>query len=150
MRTFYIFKISNDLAVLTKDTPYNLYKTLEGIYLLDKGSISYGKDLLDQVIVPLDKEKYNKDLYEKNKDNDFYMKFGNTHKIINKYRKEETEIVVKNSHIVLKTNVLSKNIKTFSLYLIYLLVILNLGITFGYLNLSLFKKYSKINLDEVI
>ena len=113
MRTFYIFKISNDLAVLTKDTPYNLYKTLEGIYLLDKGSISYGKDLLDQVIVPLDKEKYNKDLYEKNKDNDFYMKFGNTHKIINKYRKEETEIVVKNSHIVLKTNVLSKNIKTF-------------------------------------
>ena len=113
MRTFYIFKISNDLRILTKDSPYNLYRTLEGIYLLDKNSISYGKDLLDQVIVPLDKEKYNKDLYEKNKDNDFYMKFGNTHKIINKYRKEETQIIVKNSHIVLKTNVLIKNIDKF-------------------------------------
>lgn len=113
MRIFYIFKINYDLAVLTKDTPYNLYKTLEGIYLLDKSSISYGKDLLDQVIVPLDKEKLNKELYEKNKDNDFYMKVGSIHKIINKYRQEETEITVKNSHIVLKTNVLSKNIKSF-------------------------------------
>lgn len=113
MRTFYIFKINQELALLTKDTPYNLYKTLEGIYLLDKSSISYGKDLLDQVIVPLDKEIINKEVYEKNKDNDFYMKVGDNHRIINKYRQEETEITIKNSHIVVKTNVLMRQVQNF-------------------------------------
>lgn len=113
MRTFYVFKISSDLAVLMDETPYNLYKTLESIYLLNRESASYGKDLLDQVITPLEKEKINKMIYEINKDNDFYMKIGDTHRIINKYRKEETEINVKNSHILLRTNAFYKNIKSF-------------------------------------
>lgn len=113
MRTFYVFKISKEMGVLLKDTPYNLFRSLEGIYLLDKANIIYGKDLLDQLIVPIDREKYNKLIYEKNKDNDFYMKFGDTHKIINKYRKEETQINVKNSFILLKTNIINKDIKKF-------------------------------------
>lgn len=113
MRTFYVFKISRDLSILMADTPYNLYKTLEGIYLLDSSSISFGKELLDQVIVPLEKDKVNKMIYEINKDNDFYMKIGDNHRIVNKYRKEETNLIVKNSHILLKTNILNKNIKNF-------------------------------------
>lgn len=113
MRTFYVFKINRELAVLMEDAPYNLYKTLEDIYLLGNERASFGKDLLDQVIVPLEKEKYNKLIYEINKDNDFYMKIGNNHRIVNKYRKEETNIIVKNSHILLKTNSLNKNIKSF-------------------------------------
>ncbi len=113
MRTFYVFKINKNLAILMNDTPYNLYKTLEGIYMLDACNACFGKDLLDQVIVPFDKEKYNKAIYEINKDNDFYMKIGNNHKIINKYRREETEITVKNSHILVKTNMITKNIRNF-------------------------------------
>ena len=76
MRTFYIFRINKEMAVLMDDTPYNLYKTLEGVYLLDKSAVSYGKDILDQLILPFDKCKYNKLLYDINKDNDFYMKIG--------------------------------------------------------------------------
>ncbi len=113
MRTFYIFKISKEMSILLKDVPYNLYRSLEGIYLLDKSNISYGKELLDNLIVPIDKQKYNKLIYEKNKDNDFYMKVGDNHRIINKYRKEETNIIVKNSHILIKTNIISKDIKKF-------------------------------------
>lgn len=113
MRTFYVFRISSDLSVLMEDTPYNLYKTLESIYLLNKESASFGKDLLDQLIIPLEKDKISKTIYELNKDNDFYMKVGDKHKIINKYRKEQTEIEVKNSHILLKTNAFYKNIKNF-------------------------------------
>lgn len=113
MRTFYVFKISRDLTLLMNDTPYNLYRTLEGVYLLNKESVSYGKDILDQIIVPLNKEKVNRMIYELNKDNDFYMKIGDNHRIINKYRKEETEIIIKNTHILLKTNILNKNIKNF-------------------------------------
>lgn len=113
MRTFYIFKINPDLVVLMNDAPYNLYRTLEGIYLLNSNSISFGKDLLDQVIIPIDKEKLNKLIYDINKDNDFYMKIGDNHRIINKYRDEETNIIVKNTHILLKTNILNKNIHNF-------------------------------------
>ena len=88
-------------------------KSLESIYLLDKASVGDGKDLLDQIIVPIDKLKFNKLIYDKNKDNDFYMKIGDNHRIINKYRKEETNIQVKNSHILMKTNIISKNIQKF-------------------------------------
>lgn len=113
MRTFYIFKINRDLAVLMNEVPYNLYRTLEGIYLLDKNSISYGKDLLDQVIIPIDKAKYNRTIYDLNKDNDFYTKVGDKHTIYNKYRNETTTIIIKNSHILLTTNVMKSNLKNF-------------------------------------
>lgn len=113
MRTFYIFKINREMGILLKDSPYNLFKSLEDIYLLDKSNISLGKDLLDQLIVPIDKLKYNKIIYDMNKDNDFYMKSSDMHKIVNKYRKEETTIIVKNSHILLKTNIISRDIKKY-------------------------------------
>ena len=113
MRTFYIFRISKEMQILLKSSPYNLFKSLEDIYYLDKSDIGIGKDLLDQLVVPIDKDKYNKQIYDLNKDNDFYMKTGDTHKVINKYRKEQTVIVVKNSHILLKTNIISRDIKKF-------------------------------------
>lgn len=113
MRTFYIFRINKEMGVLLRNNPYNLFRSLEDIYLLDKTSIGIGKELLDQIIIPIDKLSYNKKIYELNKNNDFYMKVGDTHKVINKYRKEETSIVVKNSHILLKTNIISRDIKKF-------------------------------------
>lgn len=99
--------------MLLRNNPYNLFRSLEDIYLLDKTSIGIGKDLLDQIIIPIDKLSYNKKIYELNKNNDFYMKVGDTHKVVNKYRKEETTIVVKNSHILLKTNIINRDIKKF-------------------------------------
>ena len=50
-----------------KESPYNLFKSLEGIYLLDKADVGYGKDILDDLIVPIDKLKYNRLIYDKNK-----------------------------------------------------------------------------------
>ncbi len=81
--------------------------------MLDKANIGYGKEMLDDLIVPIDKLKYNRLIYDLNKDNDFYMKVGDNHKIVNKYRKEETNIWVRNSHILLKTNIINKNIRKF-------------------------------------
>jgi len=113
VRTFHIFKINKELSILLDESPYNLYKTLEGIYLLNKENVSYGAYLLEQVISFIDIEKYNKLLYEKNKDNDFYMKIGNYHRIINKYREETTKITVKKTYILVESNVLAKNISLF-------------------------------------
>lgn len=101
------------MGILLKNSPYNLFKSLENIYFLDKANIGFGKDLLDQLITPIDKEKYNKLIFDKNKDNDFYMKSGDVHRILNKYRKEDTTIIVKNSHILLKTNIINKDIRKF-------------------------------------
>ena len=33
MRTFYIFKIKKHFAILTRNNPYSLFKTIEEIYL---------------------------------------------------------------------------------------------------------------------
>lgn len=113
MRTFYIFRINRELSVLLLENPYTLYKTLESIYLMDKTDISMGKELLDQVSLRFNVDTFNKMIYEKNKDNDFYMKIGNNHRIYNKYRAEETNIYVKNTYILVTTNVLPKNINLF-------------------------------------
>jgi len=109
MRTFYIFKINYEMEILLKESPYNLYRSLEGIYYLDKTNASYGATLLDNLIVPIDKDKYNRLIYDKNKDNDFYMKFKDTHRIINKYRNEDTNILVKNSYLLVRTNIINKD-----------------------------------------
>ena len=36
MRTFYIFKINKEMTILTKETPYNLYRAIEHLYYLDE------------------------------------------------------------------------------------------------------------------
>ena len=94
MRTFYIFKINKEMSILLKENPYNLFRSLEGIYYMDIVNASFGKDLLDDIIVPIDKTKYNQLIYDK-------------------YRNEDTNIIVKNSHILLKTNIINKDIRKF-------------------------------------
>lgn len=101
------------MGILLKENPYNLFKSLESIYTLDQADVGLGAYLLDQLVVPIDKLKYNKDIYDLNKENDFYMKNGDTHRILNKYRNEEAYITVKKSHIILKTNIINKDIKKF-------------------------------------
>ena len=110
MRTFYIFNISNDLARLTKDAPYNLFKTLEGVYYLDKSNLNIGLELFDQIAIPFHKNDINKLLFDTYKDNDFYMTKGNKHRIYNKYLKEITEMEVHFAFILIKTNSSKKNI----------------------------------------
>ena len=113
VRTFYIFKINKELSILLGESPYTLFKALESIYLMDKENVGVGRELLEQVSNLINTDAYNRLIYEKNKDNDFYQKIGNRHRIYNKYRQEETIITVKNTHILLTTNVLPKNINLF-------------------------------------
>ena len=113
MRTFYAFKINKELSILLSDSPYNLYRSLENIYSMDKDKVYLGKDLLEQIISLIDIEKTNKRIYEKNKNNDFYIKIGSHHRIYNKYRKEETNIWVKNTHFLITTNIIPNNIINF-------------------------------------
>ena len=110
MRTFYAFRINKELSILLSDTPYNLYRSLENIYYMDKDKVSMGRDLLEQIISLIDIEKINKEIFQKNKDNDFYTKIGSKHRIYNKYRNEETTIMVKKTHILINTNTIPRNL----------------------------------------
>ena len=110
MRNFYIFNISKDLATLTKDNPYNLFKTLEGVYYLDKADLNYGITLFEELTVPFHKSDINNLLYETYKDNDFYTMKGDKHLIYNKYKDETTEIDTHFNYLLLKTNTSKKTI----------------------------------------
>lgn len=113
MRTFYAFKINKELSILLKDSPYNLYRCLENIYYMDSKNAMLGRDLLEQVISLINVNNSNKLIYEKNKNNDFYTKIGSHHRIINKYRAEETNIWVKNTHYLITTNTLPRYLINF-------------------------------------
>ena len=104
MRTFYIFKINKEMAILTKDYPYNIYKNMEQLKKYDKKELSFCYNIYDQLIVPIDNELYNQKIFKKNKDNLYYQKNYNTHSIHNKYKPEESKLIIKNSYILLQTD----------------------------------------------
>ncbi len=110
MRTFYIFYINKEFKILTKDNPYNLYRTLENIYYLDKHDFSLGINLFDQIAIPFKKDDVNKFIFNNFKDNDHYRNIKNTHKIYNKYREETLDIETHFAYILMKTNINKKNI----------------------------------------
>lgn len=107
MRTFYIFRINNEFATLTKECPYNLYKSMEKIYYTDKKDLSIAYNIYEQIILPFKKNKINVNIFENYKDNDFYTKFNNIHMINNFYNDEQTKLIVNSSFMVLKTTILT-------------------------------------------
>ena len=103
MRTFYIFKINNEFATLTKNCPYNLFKSMEQIYYADKNDVSTAYNIYEQIILPLNKMKINLDLFSQYKEDDHYTKFRDTHMINNFYNDEQTKLIVNSSYMVLKS-----------------------------------------------
>lgn len=105
MRTFYIFNINDEFATLTKDCPYNLFKSMEQIYYTDKKELDIAYNVYEQIIKPINKNKMNLDVFEMFKENDHYTKFNNTHMINNFYNDEQTRLVINSSFMLLKTTI---------------------------------------------
>lgn len=105
MRTFYIFKINKELAILTKDSPYNMFKSMEQIYKLDKKDFNLGLKLFEQLAEPMDYKMINKRIFNIYKDNDYYIKYRNVHKIHNRYKPEETKLIVNRVYMLLESNI---------------------------------------------
>lgn len=103
MRTFYIFKINKEFATLTKNCPYNLFKSMEQIYYADKNDVSTAYNIYEQIILPLNKMKINLDLFSQYREDDHYTKFRDTHMINNFYNDEQTKLIVNSSYMVLKS-----------------------------------------------
>lgn len=106
MRKFFIFNVNKEMAILTKNSPYSLYKSMEQIYNMKKNDLQIGLNIYDQIIMPINFQKLDKELFEYFKDNDHYSKFQNQHYIHNKYRPEDTTLTIHNSFLVLESNAL--------------------------------------------
>ncbi|MBE6156857.1 MAG: sporulation inhibitor of replication protein SirA [Firmicutes bacterium] len=107
MRTFYIFKIKRELTILTKETPYNLYRTIENLYYLDNDSLGVSFKIYNDLFDLFDKEYINKRIYNLFKNHRYYNKDGDIHTICNKYKPETSTLRVYRSHIILKSDVIN-------------------------------------------
>lgn len=105
MRTFYIFNINKSFYQLMKKNPYELYKTLEDIHSFDSENADIAYDLFNQIASPFNKSKINNLIFGKTKDNDFYSKFHNIHRVQNKYVLEDSALVVNNAFLLLESNI---------------------------------------------
>lgn len=106
MRTFYIFNINKNFYNLMKNNPYHLYKAMEDIHSFDEADVSVAYDLFNQLASPFNKSKINNKIFNESKDNDFYSKFHNIHRIQNKYLPEDSMLVVNKAFILLESNIL--------------------------------------------
>lgn len=105
MRTFYIFKVKEEYAILTKNNPYQLFRMLEFIYNLDKGEITRGADLFYKLVEKLNSKSLDIQLFKKYKENYFYTKFKNVHQVNNIYKKEESKLVVRQHYLLLESTI---------------------------------------------
>ncbi len=106
MRTFYIFKVKEEYAILTKNNPYQLFRMLEFIYNLDKEEISRGAELFYKMIEKLNSKSLDIQLFKKHRENYFYTKFKNIHQVNNIYKKEESKLVVHNHYLLLESTII--------------------------------------------
>lgn len=107
MRTFYIFKINNEYYKLTKNMPYNLYKALLNIKLGTKENINYLKNEYNVLVDKYNKKELNKFIYGKMSELDGYNLYESTHTFNSYYTKEASKLIVNNSYMILKTNIVS-------------------------------------------
>ena len=104
MRTFHIFNVNSSIALLTKNDSYPLFHSFLKIKNLSKNDLSLGINLYEQIALPFDKKKMGRRIYNHYKECDFYTKFKDEHKYINKYRNENSFLKLKNSYMKIETN----------------------------------------------
>ena len=105
MRTFYIFKIKNEYASLTQNKPYHLYKLLSYIYYLDIEEASRGIELFSNLTDDFNPKELDIKLFKTYRENYFYTKFKNVHKVNNIYKKEESKLVIRKKFLILQSTV---------------------------------------------
>ncbi len=106
MRTFYIFNIKKEMSILTHDTPYNLYRTIESLYYLDNINLGLSYKLYDQIFDSFDKDYMNVVINRIYQNNNYYYQENNRHVISNKYKPENSYLYIHRSHLLLKSNVI--------------------------------------------
>ena len=103
MRTFYIFKINPEFSILLRDNPYNLFKTMEQIKRFPRVDFHLALQLFETVTSPINRKKYNGELFSDYQNDQYYTKYENLHMIHNYYSDEETVLFVGKAYLRLKS-----------------------------------------------
>ncbi len=106
MRTFYIFKIKKELTILTKETPYNLYRTIENLYYYDSVNANVSFKIFGDIFDTFNLDYLNKRISNLFKNNRYYSYVDGIHIINNKYKPEMSKLKVYKSHLLLKSDVI--------------------------------------------
>lgn len=108
MRTFYVFNIKKEISILTKDTPYNLFKTIYNLYYIDNYSSNLSYNMFDNIFNKVNKKYIDNKINNVYKDNRHYRynKEKDIHEIHNKYLGEDTSLKVYNSYIIIRSNMI--------------------------------------------
>jgi len=104
MNTYHIFAIKKEVYNVYKDNEYSLFKLLYNLYNLNKTDLNYGITLYNQLCYPINIKKIEE--YLKLLDN---IKKSKNKYIINE-KNIDSELILKPSNIIYKTNNISKNI----------------------------------------
>lgn len=105
MRNFFIFEIKDSIKKVTKENPYELFHTLETIYYQSKEEAQTSFNFLIQLIDPIKIKDLDISLFKQYKENYFYTKYKNIHKMHDIYRKEQTTLSLYKVYLKLETNV---------------------------------------------
>lgn len=104
MRTFYIFKIKKHFAILTKNNPYTLYKTIEDIYKLKESELQKTHNIFKYIQDIIDTDNVNNQIYDEYKNKYTYTKFKDIHTINNYYTKEKSRLTINEKYLLLRSN----------------------------------------------
>ena len=104
MNNYHIFAIKKEVYNVYKDNEYSLFKLLYNLYNLNKTDLNYGITLYNQLCYPINIKKIEE--YLKLLDN---IKKSKNKYIINE-KNIDSELILKPSNIIYKTNNISKNI----------------------------------------
>ena len=104
MRIYYLFEIKDKVLNNYKNNYEELYKLLESIRYLKTEDILLGYSIFNNIVIPIDKDKYNDYIKNENLNKDTYICYNYTHTINEFYSNESTKMIINNSHIRIKTN----------------------------------------------
>ncbi|MBE6161448.1 MAG: sporulation inhibitor of replication protein SirA [Firmicutes bacterium] len=106
MRKFYIFNINKEFEILNKNDGYELYRQMEIINNLSRDEFYIAVKIYETLVSPIDKSKFNDEVYNNHKNSFFYTKYKNNHMINNYYKDEESRLVINKCYLILETNIL--------------------------------------------
>ena len=104
MRTYYIFNVNREMSILTKDSPYMLFKSFESIYKAGRSDLYIASNLYEQLAIKFNKNILNQKISREYKDNQYYMYTKDHHSYYNKYKDESCDLTIKNSYILCNCN----------------------------------------------
>ena len=105
LKTFYIFKINKNYINIAKKTPYNIFVLLNSIYNQNKSDINIVFNLFNEICLPINNDFFNDYIFKKLSFSDNYTRFKNIHMYNNYFTNEVSKMVIRKSHIRIKSNI---------------------------------------------